>query len=72
MSTKVLMIFPFVFYTFTIMSNTKNLITRGLKCFCGSPILIQVKVFKKCLQSKGGHFSGHGLFIMIYSRCSNS
>jgi hypothetical protein len=52
---KYLKIFPFIFYTFTIESDTKNLITSTV--ILRVSYLLKVKVIKANLQAKDGHFS---------------
>jgi hypothetical protein len=46
------MISPIISYSFTIKSDTKNLITWDLKWFWEFPIFLQVKVVKMSQQAK--------------------
>jgi hypothetical protein len=46
------MIFHFIFYTFTIMSNTKNLITWELKGFWRYPILYRLRSSRCAIKPK--------------------
>jgi hypothetical protein len=60
-----LKIFPFIFYTFNIKSNTKKINNMSIKVILMVFYFIPVKEVKKCLQAKDEHFAPQGTFIVI-------